>query len=447
MDASTPIPSASAALPALGHLIPLVRRPLDFLSSLPGQGDLVQIRVGPVKLVVVCDPELTRQVLRDPRTFDKGGIVYERAREVLGNGLASCPHSDHRRQRLLTQPSFHHARLPGYAQIMAAHIADVTDSWRDGQVVDVPRAMLTFSSQVMTAAMFSDEQPAQVLIQMHDDVYSIIDGVLRRALTPRSLNRLPTRGNRSYLRACSRLRRSIADIIAKRRTDTTDRGDVLSALLAAENPEDGRRGLSDAELADTVLSLFLAGVETTAAALSWALHLVSLHPEIERRLHAEVDAVLASRPAVHADLSDLDLTGRVVKETLRLRSPGWLFTRTVTADTRLGGYALPAGTMIAYSPYLIHHRDDLYDAPETFDPDRWTGDRPYAGRHDLIPFGGGARKCIGDTFAVTEVTLALATITARWRLRTLDGQDVRPVSSVVLRPRELRMRATARGES
>jgi cytochrome P450 len=341
MDASPPIPTASAALPVLGHLIPFVRRPLDFLNSLPAHGDLVRIRVGPVKLVIVCDPKLTRQVLRDHRTFDKGGIFYQRACEVLGNGLATCPHDDHRRQRLLTQPSFHHARLPGYAQIMTARITNLTASWRDGQVVDVPRATMTFSTQVMTAAIFSDDQPAQVLLQMHDDINCVIDGMARRALTPPPLDRLPTRGNRSYLRARSRLRGSIMDIIAKRRTHATGQGDMLSALLAADNPKEGSRGFTDTECADTVLSLFLAGVETTATALSWALYQVSAHPEIERRMHAEVDAMLASRPAVHADLPDLDLTGRVITETLRLRPPVWFLTRTVTADTRLGGYALP----------------------------------------------------------------------------------------------------------
>ncbi|MFD7491118.1 cytochrome P450 [Streptomyces sp. NPDC059832] len=245
--------------------------------------------------------------------------------------------------------------------------------------------------------------------------------------------------------AHTRLRHTCDLLIAERRADGTDHGDLLSALVAARDLEDGGRGMTDAEISDTILTVFLAGTETTASTLAWALDLLARHPEIEQRLHTEVDTVLRGNPASHADLPRLELTERIITETLRLYPSAWFLTRTVTHDTHLGGHPLPAGTSVAYSPYLIHHRPDLHTDPETFDPDRWDPQRPQAPRNAFIPFATGARKCIGNTFAMTEATLALATITARWSLKHLPGQPpVRPVLGASFGPGRLRMHATPR---
>ncbi|MCX4910122.1 cytochrome P450 [Streptomyces sp. NBC_00878] len=438
------IPVASSALPVAGHLVPLIRDPLVFLNSLPVCGKLVRIRMGPLTVVVICDPELTRQALLDDRVFDKGGPLFDRVREAIGDGLTSCPHSSHRRLRRLAQPAFHPGRLPGYAQAMTLCIDQVTGSWREGQTIDVPAETMTITSKGTAATLFSNTLPPARLGQLLNDVTTIFDGFYQRMLLIPPLDRLPVPGNRAYLRARARLRDTCDQIIAQRRADGADHGDLLSALIAACDPEDGGRGMTDAEISDAILAFFLAGTETTASVLAWALDLLARHPEIEQRLHAEVDTVLGGAPATHVDLPRLTLTARIITETLRFSSPAWLLTRTVTVDTRLGGHLLPAGTSIAYSPYLIHHRPDLYDQPETFDPDRWDGKRSQPPRPAFIPFGTGARKCIGDTFAMTQAILALATITARWRLQHLPRQQVRPALGAVLRPRELRMRATPR---
>ncbi|MGI5374140.1 cytochrome P450 [Streptomyces sp. CA-251387] len=438
------IPAAPNALPVAGHLVPLLRNPLSFLLSLPVCGELVRIRVGPLTVVVICDPELTRQALIDDRIFDKGGPFFDRVAEVLGNALISCPYSSHRRLRRLAQPAFHSGRFPGYAQAMTSCIDEVTGSWRAGEDIDVNAEAMTITSKITTTALFSDTLPPAGFGQLHDDITTVFDGFYQRMLLLPPLDRLPTPGNRAYLRARARLRSTCDQIIAQRRADGADHGDLLSALIAARDPEDGGRGMTDAEISDAIPTFFLAGTESTASVLAWALDLLARHPEIEQRLHTEVDSVLCGAPATHADLPRLTLTARIITETLRLYPPGWILTRTVTADTRLGGHLLPAGTSLAYSPYLIHHRPDLYDQPETFDPDRWDRDRPQPPRQALIPFGTGARKCIGDTFAMTQATLALATITARWRLEHLPGQKVRPALGAALRPRELRMRAMPR---
>ncbi|PZS40380.1 MAG: cytochrome P450 [Pseudonocardiales bacterium] len=439
--------TAPGAIPLLGHTLPLLRNPLRFLTSLPARGDLVRIRIGPVEAIVVCAPELIRQVLLNDRVFDKGGPFFDRGREVAGDGLINCPHSLHRRQRRLAQPAFHSTRLPGYAQVMTKHIAEVTGSWQDGQVLDVLPEMMTLTARIAVETMFSDALPAALLGTVLDDFNTVLAGIYKRVLMPPSLVKLLIFGNHRYDRARLRLRGIIGRVITDRRVSGADRGDLLSTLLSARDPADNK-GLSDIEIVDQVITFFMAGSETTASTLAWAVHLLARHPDVEHWLHAEVDAVLAGAPASFEDLPKLELTGRVVTETLRMYPPGWMFTRTTTTDTRLGGHPIPAGSILVYSPYLLHHRPDLYPDPDRFDPDRWTdGHTAQPPREALIPFGGGARKCIGDTFAVAEATLALATLATRWYLRLRPGRHIHPARFIVLRPRGLRMRATARNVS
>nr|WP_275312027.1 cytochrome P450 [Streptomyces yunnanensis] len=295
------------------------------------------------------------------------------------------------------------------------------------------------------APSFSGSLPAAELGRLTDDVKTIAGGVFRRMFLIPPLDRLPTPGNRAYQSAHTRLRRTCDRIIAERRADGTDHGDLLSALVAARDVEDGGRGMTDAEISDTILTVFLAGTETTASTLAWALDLLARHPEIEQRLHAEVDTVLRGNPATHADVPRLELTERIITKTLRLYPSAWFLTRTVTHDTHLGRHPLPAGTSIVYSPYLIHHRPDLYPDPKTFDPDRWDPEHPQPPRNAFIPFATGARKCIGDTFATAEAVLSLATITARWILKHLPGHhQTRPILGASFGPGELRMQATPR---
>ncbi|OLT33221.1 hypothetical protein BJF79_08035 [Actinomadura sp. CNU-125] len=451
------IPVAPGALPVLGHLLPALRDPWAFLKSLPAHGDLVHIKAGPLTAVVVCDPYLTRQVLVNDATFDKGGLLFERGREVGGNGLGSCVHAEHRRQRRLAQPAFHRDMLPGYTGTMTATIDEVTASWRHGQVIDLVAETMQAASTIVMRTLFSDSLPPTVMQQALDDVTTILQGVLRRTVIPppvdRALGWLPAGGARRYARARDRLRRTLGTVIAQRRTAhgpgpgrpvADERKDLLAALLAARDTEGDGSGLSDDEIVDHAVTFFGAGVETTAATLAWALHLLGGHPEVARRLRAEVDAVLDGRTATHEDLPALDLTGRVITETLRLKSPAWLLTRSVTADARLGTHVLPAGTTVVFSPYLIHHRSDLFPRPDRFDPDRWLPERSAAiPRQAFIPFGMGARKCIGDQFALHQASIFLATITARWRLEPVH-RTVRPVRAVAMRPGRLPMRVLSR---
>ncbi|MFD7031368.1 cytochrome P450 [Streptomyces sp. NPDC059917] len=435
--------TAPGRLPLIGHALKLRKGLLEFVSSLPDHGDLVRIQIGPWWAWVICDPDLTRQVLFDDRTFDKGGALFDEGRQILGNGVLTCPHQDHRRQRLLLQPAFRRARMPVYAQVMSEQIAEHLDGWRDGTVIDVPARMHTLVSRILARTLFASDSvgPASTLVE--ESLATILHAMYVRLLLPASLSRLPTAGNRRYQRALDRIHAAVDGAVREYRRSGEEHRDMVSELLAAR--DDAGRPLSDTEIHDQIVTMLAAGIETTATTLSWALYALARHPDVEERLRTEVDAVLGGRIATWADLPHLELTDRVVTETLRLYPPTWMLTRTVTADTRLGGQSLTAGTTVVYSPYLIHTRADLFPEPGRFDPDRWLGDAtPRPVRRASIAFGAGSRKCIGDSFAMTAATLALASIVGRWRLTLPPGRRVRPAATAALRPHALRMDATRR---
>ena len=397
-------------------------------------------------LVVVCDPELIKRVLRHDRIFDKGGPIFDRGREVGGNGLVTCPYSAHRRQRRLLQPAFNRDRLPGYADMMTEQITTVVNSWSDGQVFDVVREMHKLSSAILAETLFSSRTSNLPLHQIVDDLDTIFSNIFWRTVMPNPIRRL---GNRSFRRAKIRLRGNLGTVIAERRSQASDREDLLTSMLTVGDSESDDQGLTDSEIYDQVATFYIAGTETSANALTWALYMLDRNPDVARQLHTEIDTVLAGRPARYTDLPQLKYARQIITETLRIRPPVWLFTRTVTEDTELGGYQLPAGTAVIYSPYLLHHRPDVHPAPESFDPSRWEEKTQYGASQPrtMIPFGEGAGKCIGDNFAIIEVTLALATIAGRWDLSTLPRQDPRPARSFpVLHPRKLHMRVSSRSD-
>ncbi|MFH8385532.1 cytochrome P450 [Kitasatospora sp. NPDC018058] len=437
--------TAPGALPLLGHAPAFVRRPYEFVAGLPAHGDLVRIRLGPLDAYVVCHPDLARRLLTEHRVYDKGGLIFDKAREVFGDGLVTCPASDHQRQRRLLQPAFHRERLPGYAAIMAEEIAGAIAPWRDGQVIDVPAAMHRLTIAATARCLFAAHEQAGPL-PVHDSMNIVIKGVARRVMMPLpGLNRIPTPGNRRYQRARADLAEITKRLIADYRAAGTDHHDLLSILLAAR--DDDGRGLSDEEIHDQMVTFLLAGMETTAATLSWTWTLLATHPSVRERLHAELATVLDGRPARHEDLPALPLTTRIVTETLRLYPPAWILSRVVAdGDAELGGHRIPVGTTILYSPYLLHRRADLFPAPDRFDPDRWLADsRPTPGTY--APFGAGARRCIGDAFGTTEAALAIATIAARWSVTPTSGRPIRPARGSSMSPRPFTATLTRRVRS
>lgn len=446
MKPASLLSQAPGRLPILGHALPMLRDPLQFLRTLPTYGDLVEIRVGPFKAIVVCDPDLTQQVFLDDRTFDKGGPFYDRSRAVIGNALGSCTHNDHRRQRRLVQPAFHRSHFPEYSQSMTREIIAVVKAWRDDQVVDVLSETMMISTRIAVTLMFGDTPLPVSLSEIISHVTTMATEFYVMMFLKPPFNRLPIPSAHRFEHAHKSLRTILTRLLRDRRVDEADHHDLLSVLIAGGDTSPTalkeKQILSDTETIDQLITFFIGSMETTGITLAWALDLLARHPDIQKRLHAEID-VLSGRPTQFDDLPALTLTQQVITETLRLYPPIWFMTRKTTSDCHLGPHFVAAGTTLIYSSYLIHHRPDLHPDSEHFDPERWATGHTIP-RNAFIPFGGGARKCIGDVFALTETALALAAITADWNLEPITCQPPRPILGATLTPQRFTLRITSR---
>jgi cytochrome P450 len=417
------VATAPGAVPVLGHALHLWRRPLDFLASLPALGDLVGVRLGPRTAYLACHPEVVMRVLLEARTFDKGGPLFEKARLLVGNGLVSSGWEDHRTQRRMLQPVFHPSRLPGYVSLMREEIDETLGGWREGEAFDVSDAMHALTLRITARTMFATRVGERAVPEVAHCMPIIMRGVYQRMVAPLGWKeRLPTPANRRFDAVRARMHAVIGETIEGQRRDGTDRGGLLSVLVSARDEETGA-GLTDDEIYDQVMTLLIGGTETTGNTLAWVFHVLAGHPEVEERLHAELDDVLADgRTPGFEDLPRLEYTWRVLNETLRMYPPAWLLTRTTTRRTELAGRELEPGTTVMYSPYALGRNPVHFAEPGRFDPDRWLpGRAPQVPRGVMVPFSAGNRKCIGDAFGQAETTLTLATVASRWRLRPAPG--------------------------
>lgn len=439
MTRTDTVKNVPGAVPILGHAPQLLWDPLRFMRSLSAYDGLARIRVGPWKVIVVCDPDLTRQLLVHDRVFDKGGPMYVRLREVLGNGIAGCPYEDHRRQRRALQPAFHSTRISAYATTMTEECERTTTGWRDGQKIDVPAEMMRLTGRIGVRTLLTDTLSRDEFADALVDVNVIMTGLFRRVLIPRMLENVPIPSKRRFDKARASLRRTTHRIIDDYRGSEIQGGGGLLSMFSSSSAVSSpfsSESLSDDEVADQVLTFFLAGIETGSNTLGWALYLLARHPDVQKELHEEVDSVLDGRAATAADIPYLPLTGRILNETLRLYPPGWLFTRTTTEDFELGDNSIPAGSSIAFSPCALHYRPEAFRDPDRFDPSRWSGDSsPAISNSAYLPFGAGARGCIGHSFAITETRITLATICARWQLVASSDRPVRAAHKIQVGPR------------
>lgn len=428
---------ATADVSPLAALRAFRRDPLGLLERLATQGDVVRVRVPGADAFLLNHPDLVHDVLvTEHRSFHKGPTI-QAARMLLGDSLLTTEGEQHRRQRRLIQPIFHHAKIAGYADAMVRRGEEASARWADGRELDVHAAMAGLTLAVVGETLFGadvgEERSATVTraltetLAMFDRVYSPVF---------RLLVRLPTPTMRRYHRIEADLNRVIEGLIAERReaASTGASGDdLLSFLLRAE---DEGAGMSDAQVRDEALTLFLAGHETTANALAWTWSLLAEHPDTESRLHRELDEVLAGRSPTVGDLPALPYTEMVLSESIRLRPPAWAIGRRAVRDVRVGDVDIPAGSIVVVSPWLLHHDPRWWPDPEAFEPGRWTADAKAARpRSAFVPFGGGPRVCVGEPFAWMEGVLLLATIGRRWRFRAVPGHPVKPQAVVTLRPR------------
>lgn len=420
----------------LATIFALRNDPLGYLERMAARyGDLARFRVGPYRLVFVNHPDLVHEVLvAKDSSFAKGRIL-DQARDVFGQGLLTSEGDFHRRQRRLIQPVFHRRRIDTYAGIMAADAAAAAERWRDGETLDMAREMTRLTLRIVARCLFSvdvEEEEARELGKALDalvETFSTVAvpwaGVLRK---------LPLPSARRSRQALVTLDALVYRLIAERRR--TGGGEDLLALLLAARDEDGG-AMDDKQVRDEVLTLFLAGHETTANALAWSWYLLASHPEAEARFHAEVDSVLGDRLPGATDPSSLPITRQVFAESMRLYPPAWAISRRAVEDFTLGGYPFPAGTGVLAAQWVAHRDPRFFPDPLAFRPERWTEDfEASLPKFAYFPFGGGPRICIGMGFAWMEGVLLLATIGRRWSMRLVPGARVEPSPRITLRPKD-----------
>lgn len=442
-------PLVGGAVPLLGHALKLARDPLGFLESLRNEGDLVRIKFGSKPAYVVCSPELLGELLTaNPDALVVGGPMWRALEPLLGQGLSTSNGAIHTRQRQIIQQAFRRERIANYARVMAQEAHRLADSWQPSQIIDVSRAMFRLTVRIIARALLVTETIEQQADTIGTALRIVFLGMHRQILlSALPMSALMVRGDRRYQRALASLHRIVDETIRSRRAASGHYEDLLAVLLSARDEESGA-ALGDREIHDQVITMLVGGTDTVAATLAWIFHLLSQHPEQEARLHREVDAVSNGQPIGADHLSALTHTRNVVTESMRLRPAAWILNRRAAIDTELGGYHIPANADLFYSPYAIQRDPRSFEHALDFDPDRWQADRAaQVPRFANMPFSAGVRRCPGDHFSLTEITLAVAIIAARWRLVPIASTDARTRVGINLQPRHLVMQAVARDVS
>jgi cytochrome P450 len=410
------------------------RDPLGYLTALVRDyGDISTLRYYNFRVYFVNHPDLIEEVLvTHNRKFIKGRILRAN-RRLFGNGLLTSEGDFWLRQRRLAQPAFHRTRVASYGETMVRFAERLVADWKDGEERDIHAEMMRLTLQIVAKTLFDadvDGEAQQVghaleaIMELNSDFRKLI-------LMPPWL---PTPRNIKASIATRRLDKIIFRFIEQRRTSGKDSGDLLSMLLAAQD-EDGSR-MNDQQLRDEAMTIFLAGHETTANALSWTWLLLSQNPACEEKLHAELATVLDGRTPTLDDLPNLRYASNVISESMRLYPPAWGMARVAIEDLEIGGYPIPKGCGVSLAQWSVHRDARWFDAPLEFHPERWEGDlAKRLHRFAYFPFGGGPRQCIGNNFAMMEAALLLATIAQRFRIDIVLTHPVVPMPSITLRPR------------
>jgi len=429
-------PGPQTRLPG-GSLIPMRRDTLGFLRRMAQRyGDLVHFRVGAQDYYLVNDPEWIRAILvTDYRNFAKGRGL-ELSKRLLGEGLLTSEGEFHRRQRQLVQPAFHRQRIAAYGAVMVEKAAAQREQWREGVPYDISEEMMGLTLGIVGKTLFDTDVASET--REIGEAISESMRMMNWMMLPfaRKLEPLMVPMTRRFQRARQRLDATVYRMIREHREDGRDRGDLLSMLLMAQDELGDGEGMTDAQVRDEAMTIFLAGHETTANALTWTWYLLSQNPEAEAKLHAELDRVLAGRLPTDEDVPQLPYTRMVLAESMRRYPPAWVVGRRVRNDYRIGEYLLPAGSICMLSQYVTHHDPRWFPDPFRFDPERWTPEAQEARpRFAYYPFGSGPRICIGEGFAWMEGILLLATLAQQWRMRLVPGHRVAMQPVVTLRPR------------
>jgi cytochrome P450 len=408
-------------------------------------GRIAHYKLGWQHIVFINHPDFIREILvNHPQEMIKER-TQRRMKILLGEGLITSEGAFHMRQRRIAAPAFHRQRIAAYADVMTERAALRRESWHAGQTIDIGAEMMQLALEVVARTLFNTDVTTDVLAINHEvnvimDLYNyLISLPLAEAYLYAPLPGL-TRFRHARARLNAVVHRIIADHRSRARAgNTADSGDLLSMLMASRDEESGASettGMTDEQLRDEIITIFLAGYETVANALTWTWLLLAQNPEAEARFHAELNRVLNGSTATMDDLPQLRYTEMVFAESMRIYPPAWAMGRQSSAPVALGPYRFPAGTYFFFSQYVMQRDPEYFPDPLRFDPERFTPEAKAARpRFAYFPFGGGGRQCIGESFAWMEGVLLLATIAQKWRLRLLPDQQIDVQPKITLRPK------------
>lgn len=440
--------------PIIGPLLEMRRDFLGFFTKIHREcGDLVHMHVGPQQLFFLGHPDHAQHVLVDNlRNYEKETKGYNALRRLLGNGLVTSSGEFWQRQRRIAQPAFRRQRVEAFALLMVKATQDMCDNWQvridQKQPIDFATEMMKVTLRIVSETLMSTDVSAdagEIAPALHELLKQNVDDITMLFRAP---DCVPTPRNRRFVKAKATLDRIVLGMIAQRRQDDRDHGDLLSMLMAKD--EQSGESMTDLQLRDEVMTIFLAGHETTANALGWTCHQLTLHPEMADRARQEVDDALQGRAPTVQDLAHLPYVSAVLKESMRLFPPVWVLARSVVQDDVIDQTPIPKGAYVFLSQYTVHRHPDFWDRPEVFDPLRWLNDdqkteSKLPHKYMYFPFSTGARKCIGDHFATMEAVLILAVLLQRVQWQLVAGHPVELEPVVTLRPKYgLQMQVQAR---
>ena len=440
---SPTMPPRPRGVPFFGNVLDAWKDPIALMmKAWREHGDVVAFKFGPFDYLFLNDIDAIHHVLVDNAKNYTKSRNYQGLKLVLGEGLITSEGETWRKQRKLIQPAFHRERLAGFARSMVSDTEAMLARWetRGAEAFDVHGEMMRLTFRIVGRTLFSADVeadadrigPAVTAAMHHADDYA-------EALV-RVPQWLPTPSNLRFKRSMRALDDLVLRIIAERRRQAwggaeTQPNDLLAMLMAAHDDET-TAGMSDRQLRDEVMTLILAGHETTANLLSWTWYLLSSHPDVARRVRAEVDEVLGDRAPTVDDLPKLRLVKMVVEESMRLFPPAWAFERQAVEDDELAGYRVKKGTIIGVSPYMLHRHPRFWENPEGFDPERFSPERSEGRpKYAYLPFGGGPRFCVGNAFAMMEAQIIVAMIARKHRLALVPGHPIALDPRITLRPR------------
>jgi cytochrome P450 len=420
------------------------QNPLDYFTAMAQEyGDVSGMRIGKFRSLFINHPDLIEDVLvNNSRKYHKGRILQAN-KYLFGEGLLTSEGDFWLRQRRLAQPAFHRARVSAYAATMAEYTEQLIATWRNGEERDIHEEMMQLALRIVGKTLFDADvtRDAKEVGETLDILLHIAANFGRTILVPLWV---PTPRNIRAKLGIKRLEKVIYRIIADRRASGRDTGDLLSILLQAQD-EDGTH-MNDRQLRDETITLFLAGHETTASTVSWTWWLLAQNPAVEKKFHEELDGVLGGRAPTVDNLPKLTYLSHVLTESLRLYPTAWGMARLAAEEHEIAGYPVRPGYGVAFAQWVIHRDARWFDAPLEFRPERWeNGLAKQLPRFAYFPFGGGPRQCIGNTFALMEASVVLATVGQRFRFALAPDHKVTPLASITLRPKNgIQVRLEAR---